>query len=581
MKVETPQLRWHQIVNPQCQKDAGANGPILSCTLHTAASDGVVVAGVLATAGNAEVNLWRVRFTHDDARLCRLPEATTGGPRSSSSRILVQPQTKSAASVVVAAPDGSAAKSAALEGGGDDDDERTVIEHVVTLSRGTNERGINCVRFSPSGRYLVAACDGGTVVLYALPHNVGDNNANNDATTNVVVDPARWTSIERETDLSAKILFNQSDDVMDASWSADSRRFAVCSLDHTLAVWEHHGGNNNGDGGGGGGDNNWKAVHRSNKDHTHYIQGVSYDPKGVYLASMGSDRMVKVYARKEIREGAVSAELAKYDADATPPAKEEDGPPPPPPPPPPSSSSSMEEEEEEEEEEEDRLLRAEEERPPPRDSSSGESSRRAAILEDRVLPGLLTNTAFVLQNKIKTMKFLNANGKPARRSNSGESCGAGDDEDDTDNGKDALPPSSSLSSSPPPGKGTDDNNNPSPPPSSSAKRHHMFADELTLGSFFRRLSFTADGAFLVVPAALWHGRRNNDDGGSDGGGGGGGGLSPGSPTSVLSGGVDRLADSSFATYLFARHHYDQPYKVLAGLEKVRACRAFHSIGEGK
>jgi chromatin assembly factor 1 subunit B len=111
----------------------------------------------------------------------------------------------------------------------------------------------------------------------------------------------------------------------------------------------------------------------------------------------------------------------------------------------------------------------------------------------------------------------------------------------------------------------------------------MFADELTLGSFFRRLSFTADGAFLVVPAALWHGRRNNDDGGSDGGGGGGGGggLSPGSPTSVLSGGVDRLADSSFATYLFARHHYDQPYKVLAGLEKVRACRAFHSIGEGK
>ena len=499
MKVETPQLRWHQIVNPQCQKDAGANGPILSCTLHTASSDGVGgaagvdVAGVLATAGNAEVNLWRVRFTHDDARLCRLP-ATTGGPRSSSSRILVQPQTKNSAAsvVVVAVPDGSVAKSAALEGGGDDDDERTVIEHVVTLSRGTNERGINCVRFSPSGRYLVAACDGGTVVVYALPHRVGDDNANNDATTNVVVNPARWTSIERETDLSTKILFNQSDDVMDASWSADSRRFAVCSLDHTLAVWEIH-GNNNGDGGGGGGENNnWKAVHRSNKDHTHYIQGVSYDPRGVYLASMGSDRMVKVYARKEIREGAVSAELAKYDADATRPAKEEDGPPPP-------SSSSSPFLMEKEEEEEDRLLRAKEERPPPRDSSSGESSRRAAILEDRVLPGLLTNTAFVLQNKIKTMKFLNANGKPARRSSSGESCGAGDDEDDTDNVKDALLPSSSSSSSPPPpGKGNDDNNNggggaPSPPP--------LVVREAP--SHVRRRAHPR----LLLPEAVVHGRR--------------------------------------------------------------------------
>jgi hypothetical protein len=36
----------------------------------------------------------------------------------------------------------------------------------------------------------------------------------------------------------------------------------------------------------------------------------------------------------------------------------------------------------------------------------------------------------------------------------------------------------------------------------------MFANELTLGSFFQRLSFTTDGAFLVVPAALWHGIKS-------------------------------------------------------------------------
>ncbi|KAL3767141.1 hypothetical protein ACHAW5_003160 [Stephanodiscus triporus] len=305
---------------------------------------------------------------------------------------------------------------------------------------------------------------------------------------------------------------------MDVAWSSDSRRFVVCSLDHTIAVWEYHGngGGGGGPGSGGGGDgNNWRIVHRSARDHTHYIQGVAYDPKGVYLASMGSDRMVKVYARKEIREGAICAEMAKYEVDAA----AEDA----------SSSSSSSSEE------------VEEDRPG--------VARRAAILESKVLPGLLANSAFVLQGKIKTMKFLNANGRltTTAASLSAESRGA--DDEDRDNVKDA-----SSSSSPPPDK---NKNNGGGAPSSFAKRHHMFADELTLGSFFRRLSFTVDGAFLVVPAALWHGMRTDD--GGDGG--------PSSPTSVLGGGTDKLADSSFATYLFARHHFDQPYKVLTGLEK--------------
>ena len=104
-----------------------------------------------------------------------------------------------------------------------------------------------------------------------------------------------------------------------------------------------------------------------------------------------------------------------------------------------------------------------------------------------------------------------------------------------------------------------DSSSPSKATNPSVKRHHMFADELTLGSFFRRLSFTTDGAFLVVPAALWHGRKASKDDDAP---------LPGSPTSVASNGVDKLAESSFATYLFARHHFDQPYKVLTGLEKV-------------
>lgn len=77
----------------------------------------------------------------------------------------------------------------------------------------------------------------------------------------------------------------------------------------------------------------------------------------------------------------------------------------------------------------------------------------------------------------------------------------------------------------------------------SCTKRHLYADESTLESFVRRLSWTADGAFLVTPAALWH--QNSDDGNSNSG------------------------PARFATCVFARHNWDEPFRVLLGAEKVR------------
>mmetsp|Transcript_31338 Transcript_31338/g.56774 ORF Transcript_31338/g.56774 Transcript_31338/m.56774 type:complete len:746 (+) Transcript_31338:168-2405(+) len=469
MKVETPQLRWHQIINPQSQKDAGANGPILSCSLLSINDK----TGVLATAGNTEVNLWRVRFTEDAARLSTAAAdagnedgnaKNNDGQRSSSSHILVQPKTNA-----------NAPQQQQLN-------EHTQIEHIVTLSRGTNERGINAVKFSPSGLHLVAAGDGGTVVVWSVPitHTTDSGSVG-------ISSSSFWSSIEKETDAPMKILFNQSDDVMDLAWSADSKRFTVCSLDHTLTVWEHPvTGNPTG-----GGQGEWRNVYRSDNHHTHYIQGVAYDPKGVYLASMGSDRMVKVYSRKNVKDTVVKGELAKYAVETS--ATTEAG-----------NGSDGDQQGKEQQEELD----------------------KKDILQSKVLPELLTNSTFALQQKIKTMKFLDP--KPTATSSTDDAK-----DNDKDPSKEAAP------------------NN------TATKRHHMFADELTLGGFFRRLAFTTDGAFLVVPAALWHGKSDTSATTKD---------TPTSPNSVVSS-EEKLAESSFATYLFARHHFDQPYKVLTGLEK--------------
>ena len=45
--------------------------------------------------------------------------------------------------------------------------EHTRVEHIITLTRGTNERNINAVKFSPDGHHLAAAGDGGTVVVWS------------------------------------------------------------------------------------------------------------------------------------------------------------------------------------------------------------------------------------------------------------------------------------------------------------------------------------------------------------------------------------------------------------------------------
>jgi WD40 repeat protein len=66
-----------------------------------------------------------------------------------------------------------------------------------------------------------------------------------------------------------------------------------------------------------------------------------------------------------------------------------------------------------------------------------------------------------------------------------------------------------------------------------------FVDEGSLKSFCRRLAWTPDGGYLIVPAA--HHEVHADD----------------------------ETSSSYATLLYARHRFDEPARILGGLDKVR------------
>jgi chromatin assembly factor 1 subunit B len=377
MKVETPQILWNS------DDDKGKNAPLYSISmLESGIADdksSQIYGNVLATAGNTSViNLWKICFIGDT-------EASTS---------IFQKQ-----------------KSL------------TKIEYLTSLAR--HELPVNTVSFSPDGLHLVTAGEAGNLVIWSVPvAKRGNGNGRH-----------FWSTITKETDLSIRIVSTHCEGVCDISWSGDSKRFVVGTIDACVLVFEDknfHTNHISPDTHQKSSD--WTVVFRSGHDHSQFVQGVAFDPLGAYVATMSSDRTVRVFPRKAPPKGKKKV-LRPSNAK---------GPSPPP-------------------------------------------------EHKRMVDQLLTDAKLEL-GKSKQLKH---------RTVTIDETGA-------------------------------------------QIKQKMFADESTCESFFRRLNWTSDGAFLIAPAALWHE----------------------APTDAASG-KPSISPPSFSTYLFARHRYDEPYRVLSGLEKVR------------
>jgi len=387
MRIETPQISWHG-----SESDKGRNAPLLSCSIIESGLEdikGPKYSQVLATAGNDSViNLWKLSIKAEDPQLSL-----------SKNRVHV-------------VEDSSAKRGNALSSSSSS---FVNITHLASLRR--HERSVNATKFSPDGLTLATAGDGGSVVLWAIPFDKrGGSNGRH-----------FWSEIKKESDIECRVLPSSGsdaggatscEDIFDLQWSPCSTRFVVCSLDHCMLVFEYsitEGVASTPVTSG------WKCVARI-RDHTHYVQGVAYDPLGVYLCSQGSDRSVRVYShpQKEKKKGKT------------------------------------------------------------------ELSREA------------------------TIKFWPEPTTPSPKKTSTES----------------------------------------PRKAPAARRDHLFADEATVESFFRRLAWTPDGAFLITPAGIL-------------------------PKADKDGSLTEEAPTAFGTYLFARHCFERPVAVLPGLNKpsvaVRSC----------
>eukprot|EP00554_Chaetoceros_debilis_P009423 CAMPEP_0194101434 /NCGR_PEP_ID=MMETSP0150-20130528/2137_1 /TAXON_ID=122233 /ORGANISM="Chaetoceros debilis, Strain MM31A-1" /LENGTH=967 /DNA_ID=CAMNT_0038788045 /DNA_START=209 /DNA_END=3109 /DNA_ORIENTATION=- len=573
---------------------------------------------ILATAGNCnEIHIWKLKLSacHSSSNSTEEPpskktkrssngNANANAHASSNANANTKFNTKSKTNTK-SKPKPSRPKIFSVDSPG--------IIHLTTLTR--HEQSINAISFSPLGTHLASAGDGGTLIVHTVPHTHralvhdnmnlnangsanpnGNTNANANANANANRTTLFWkTLFQSEKDLAIKIVHTGAKDVMDISWSRDEKRFIIGTVDHSVMAFEEsiHAESKSGSSSSANKNNmknikhvsKWNCVWRNDKEHTHYVQGVSYDPLGVYLASQGSDRSVRVWGRKAPKNLSINnTTSASANASTSTSANGSSG----------TGSGA-----------------GAGTSTGTSNSSSESSTKTTALttLDKNSTTNLSmttntgtntntnTNTTTMDPNNTNANAALNAEMERHLRagkfdvgkakvlkyrileesssssqssSSSSEEVTAGKDHDhendnDNDNDKNisasaTTSTATSVAATATAATGTATATATATAGSTSTsnavvKKRYLFADESTLESFFRRLAWTTDGAFLVTPASLWHGNGNGHGHGhaetKDG---------PASSSSSSS-------PPSFATYLFARHQFDRPYKVLHGLEK--------------
>lgn len=84
---------------------------------------------------------------------------------------------------------------------------------------------------------------------------------------------------DKEIWITLKILRGHMEDVYDLSWSPTSSQLISASVDNTAMLWDVHRG---------------KSLHIF-QEHQGFVQGVTWDPKNKYVATLSSDRNLRVY----------------------------------------------------------------------------------------------------------------------------------------------------------------------------------------------------------------------------------------------------------------------------------------------
>ncbi|KFV90649.1 Chromatin assembly factor 1 subunit B, partial [Fulmarus glacialis] len=148
-------------------------------------------------------------------------------------------------------------------------DGKAIVEFLSNLARHT--KAVNVVRFSPSGEILASGGDDAVILLWKL----------NDSKESepLVFQDEDEAQLNKENWTVVKTLRGHLEDVYDICWTSDGNYMASASVDNTAIMWDVHKG---------------QKVSILN-EHKSYVQGITWDPLGQYIATLSCDRVLRVY----------------------------------------------------------------------------------------------------------------------------------------------------------------------------------------------------------------------------------------------------------------------------------------------
>ncbi|KAI1375362.1 WD40 repeat-like protein [Hypoxylon crocopeplum] len=146
--------------------------------------------------------------------------------------------------------------------------ESRTVEYISTLAKHT--QAVNVVRWAPKGETLASAGDDGNVILWVPSESHNPSTFGNEGLE------------DKETWRTRHMFRPTGSEIYDLAWSPDATYFIIGSMDNVARIY------NAGTG----------VLIRQIAEHSHYVQGVAWDPLNEYIATQSSDRSVHIYSLK-------------------------------------------------------------------------------------------------------------------------------------------------------------------------------------------------------------------------------------------------------------------------------------------